>query len=57
MIVRSLDVNKDPFRPRMDDEELLGPEVPYLNAIGALMYLASHTQPDISFSVNFISKI
>ena len=26
MVVRSLDVNKDPFRPRMDDEELLGPK-------------------------------
>ena len=49
MVVRSLDVNKDHFRPRMDDEELVGPEVPYLSAIGALMYLASHTQPDISF--------
>ena len=47
MVVRSLDVNKDPFRPRMDDEELLGPEVPYLSAIGALMYLASHTRHDI----------
>ena len=48
MVVRSLDVNKDPFRPRMDDEELLGPEVPYLSAIGALMYIASHTRLDIS---------
>ena len=56
MVVRSLDVNKDPFRPRMDDEELLGPEVPYLSAIGALMYLASHTRPDISFSVNLLAS-
>ena len=56
MVVRSLDVNKDPFRPRMDDEELLGPEVPYLSAIGALMYLASHTRPDISFSVNLLAR-
>ena len=56
MVVRSLDVNKDPFRPRMDDEELLGLEVPYLSAIGALMYLASHTQPDISFSVNLLAR-
>jgi hypothetical protein len=53
MVVRSLDVNKDPFRPRENDEELLGPEVPYLSAIGALMYLAGHTRPDISFAVNF----
>ena len=56
MVVRSLDVNKNPFRPRIDDEELLGPEVPYLSAIGALMYLASHTRPDISFSVNLLAR-
>ncbi|XP_056687994.1 secreted RxLR effector protein 161-like [Spinacia oleracea] len=56
MIVRSLDVDKDPFRPRENDEEILGPEVPYLSAIGALMYLASHTRPDISFSVNLLAR-
>ena len=44
MIVRSLDVKKDPFRPREDNEEILGPEVPYLSAIGALMYLANCSQ-------------
>ena len=37
MVVRSLEVTKDPFRPKEENEELLGPEVPYLNAIGALM--------------------
>ena len=26
MVVRSLDVDKDPFRPQEKDEELLGPE-------------------------------
>lgn len=41
MVVRSLDVKKDSFRPCEKDEELLGPEVPYLSAIGALMYLAN----------------
>ncbi|KAK2410302.1 hypothetical protein QL285_045673 [Trifolium repens] len=56
MIVRSLDVKKDPFRPREEDEELLGPEVPYLSAIGALMYLANYTRPDIAFSVNLLSR-
>ncbi|KAJ9541765.1 hypothetical protein OSB04_028271 [Centaurea solstitialis] len=39
MVVRSLDVENDPFRPPTDDEDILGPEVPYLNAIGALMFL------------------
>lgn len=28
MIGRSLDVNKDPFRPKQDDEEVLGAETP-----------------------------
>ncbi|XP_040951154.1 secreted RxLR effector protein 161-like [Gossypium hirsutum] len=38
------------------DEDFLGPEIPYLNAIGALMYLASHTRPDISFAVNLLAR-
>ncbi|XP_057250734.1 uncharacterized protein LOC130591432 [Beta vulgaris subsp. vulgaris] len=56
MVVRSLDVNNDPFRPRESNEDILGPDVPYLSAIGALMYLASHTRPDISFSVNLLAR-
>ena len=47
MVVRSLEPHKYPFRPKKSDEEILGPEVPYLNAIGALMYLAQCTRPDI----------
>jgi hypothetical protein len=34
--VRSLDIEKDPFRPQ-EEEEILGPHVPYLSAVGALM--------------------
>ena len=49
MIIRTLDPNKDPFRPLKDGEKILGPEVPYLNAIGALLYLAKCTRPDITF--------
>ena len=56
MEVRSLDVKKDIFRPRDNNEELLGPEVPYLSAIGALMYLANNTRPDIAFSVNLLAR-
>lgn len=39
MVVRSLDMDKDNFRPQEKYEELLGPEVPYLKAIRALLYL------------------
>ena len=56
MVVRSLGLDTDPFGPKTDDEEVLGPEVPYLSAIGALMYLASHTRPVICFAVNLLSR-
>ena len=56
MVVRSLDVNKDPFRPQEKNEELLGPEVPYLSAIGALIYLTNTTSPGITFSVNVLAR-
>lgn len=56
MVVRSLDIDKDPYRPKEENEELLGPEVPYMSAIGALMYLAQCTRPDISFSVNLLAR-
>ncbi|XP_074342406.1 secreted RxLR effector protein 161-like [Apium graveolens] len=56
MVVRSLEVEKDPFCPRKEDEDPLGPEVPYLSAIGALMYLANNTRPDIAFAVNLLAR-
>ena len=56
MVVRSLEVTKDPFRPKEENEELLGPEVPYLSAISALMYLSNYTRPNIAFSVNLLAR-
>ena len=54
MIVCSLDVKNDLFLHCEKDKELLGPEVLYLSVIGALMYLANCTCPDIAFSVNLL---
>ena len=51
MVVRTLDAKRDPFRPKEDEEEILEPEVPYLSAIGALLYLAQCTRLDISFTL------
>ena len=56
MVVLSLDVKNDPFRPCEKGGELLGPEIPYLSVIGALMYLANYTRPDIAFSVNLVAR-
>ena len=56
MVVRSLDMKNDPFRPCEKGEELLDPEVPYLSVIGAFMYLANCTRLDIAFYVNLLAK-
>nr|GEY90233.1 putative copia-like polyprotein [Tanacetum cinerariifolium] len=56
MVGRSLNVDNDPFRPCKQGEDVLGPEVPYLSAIGALMYLTNCTTPDISFVVNLLAR-
>ncbi|GJZ30918.1 disease resistance CC-NBS-LRR class family protein [Tanacetum coccineum] len=56
MVGRSLNVDNDLFRPCEEGEDVLGPEVPYLSAIGALMYLTNYTKPDISFAVNLLAR-
>jgi Reverse transcriptase (RNA-dependent DNA polymerase) len=56
MVVRSLDVKKDSYRSRENNEKALGPEVPYLSAIEALMYLANNTRPGIIFSINILAR-
>jgi hypothetical protein len=56
MVVRSLDLEKDVFRPREEGEEILGSECPYLSLIRALMYLANSTRPDIAFAVNLLAR-
>ena len=56
MVVRSLEVKKDPLCPRKPQEDVLGPEIPYLNAIGALLYLLNNTHPNIAFAVNLLAR-
>ncbi|XP_075096180.1 secreted RxLR effector protein 161-like [Nicotiana tabacum] len=56
MVVRSLDINKYPFRPQENNEDLIGDETPYLSTIGALMYLANNTRPDIAFAVSLLAR-
>jgi hypothetical protein len=49
MIIRALEKDSDPFRPKQEGEEVLGAEYKYLSVIGALMYLANNTRPNIAF--------
>ncbi|XP_047256209.1 secreted RxLR effector protein 161-like [Capsicum annuum] len=56
LVVRSLDINKDLFRPQENDEKLLGDETPYLSAIGALMYFANNIRPDIYFAISLLAR-
>jgi hypothetical protein len=55
MVIRALEKDKDPFRPK-EGEEVLRQEYPYLSAIGALMYLANNTRLDIAFTVNCLAR-
>jgi len=45
------------LRPQENDEDLLGPEAPYLSVIESLMYLANYTQYNIAFAIHLLSKI
>lgn len=44
------------FHSREKDEKVLGHEVPYQSAIGALMYFLQCTRLDISFAINFLTR-
>ena len=56
MVVRSLDVKKDLYRPKEENEEILGLEVPYLSAIGAILYFAQYIRPNIAFAMNQLTR-
>ena len=56
MMKRSMTLEKDHLGPRQESENKLGDQYPYMNLIGALMYLSVSTRPDISFAVNLLSR-
>lgn len=57
MVLRSLDVKKDPFCPHENDKELFGLKAPYLSAMGALMYFTNITNPEIAFAINLLARL
>ena len=56
MIIHSLEVKYDLFCPKEDNEELLGPKVPYYTVSGVLVNLANYTRPNIALLVNLLVR-
>jgi transcription elongation factor GreA-like protein len=56
IIVCALEKDKDPFKSREEREEVLRQEYSYLSVIGALMYLANNTGPNIAFVMNCLTR-
>jgi hypothetical protein len=56
MVIRALEKDTDRFQPHQEGEEVLSSEYLYLSAIGALMYPANNTRPDIAFVVNLLAR-
>ena len=42
--------------PENEQERAEMSEVPYINAVGALMYLATCTRPDIAYTVSQLGR-
>ena len=47
---------KDLFCPKEENEKLLDPKIPYLSAIGVLIYFTNCFRPNIAFYVNLLTR-
>lgn len=54
MIGRSC-TTTDPYRPCCKEEEVIDKDK-YLASVGALIYLATHTRPNISFDMSILAR-
>lgn len=40
----------------MTENKLLGNEIPYRQAVGSLIYLATATRPDLAYAISIVSE-
>jgi hypothetical protein len=48
--------DRELYGPPVEGDTMLDDSTPYFSAIGALMWLANRTRPDIAFSVNVLAR-
>jgi hypothetical protein len=56
MVVRTLGPDTDVLGPKRANEQVLSSKYPYKEAIGALLYLANCSRPDIAFATSVLAR-
>lgn len=56
MVGHSLENKLNVFRKHEEHKPILGLKIPYLLAIGALIYLGNQTCPNIAFTINLLAR-
>lgn len=56
VVIRSLNVESDPFQLYEKNKKIFGYELPNLNLVRTLMYFVNYTWHNVSFAINTVIK-